>query len=317
MLSQETTLPHDPATEGTPFDVTDLICVTPPYLALQHLRRRTAGDVSATVPVETPRGRQAAVMGIGEVGRHLAILGLCAAASVNPREGRHAYLARTAEAEWVAPPSLTDPTGLLTGNARAQMTGPRQAHADTELVDSGNGQVLARMRIGYDVLPHRLLTRLLEHENPGAGPVLPAPDAGSAYSQPLPLENFSYDQQTGAARADLLITPALCPGHFDGHPVLPVAIAATAMSNLVDHAIAQRHPHAHWLSGPLTLTADQFACAGQTVTFQARPAGTMGYHCTARLDSRLIASVNVKLILVDSLLLPPSTTPSTPLPQSR
>ncbi|CAL9329868.1 hypothetical protein SUDANB108_00049 [Streptomyces sp. enrichment culture] len=303
MLSQDT-LPTTETAPGTPLDVTGRICVTAPYFALRDLRQTAPGEVTATVPVESSRGRQAAVMGIGEVGRHLAILGLCAASSVNPRAGRHAYLARTAEVQWVAAPTLAPPVGPLTGRAHARTTTDRRATAQTLLVDSGSGQVLAQMRIGYDVVPHRLLTRLLEGENTPAAATHTSADSASPYARPLPLRDLAYDERNGEARGSLLITPDLCPGHFDGHPVLPVAVAATAMSNLVDHAITQRHPHAHWLAGPLTLSADRFACAGQTVTFKARPAGTMSYHCTAELDDQPIASVTVQLILVDALLLP-------------
>ncbi|MEV6962703.1 hypothetical protein AB0M97_26715 [Streptomyces sp. NPDC051207] len=303
MLSQDI-LPTTDTTAGAPYDVTGRICVTAPYFALRDLRQIAPGEVTATVPVESGRGRQAAVMGIGEVGRHLAILGLCAASSVNPRPGRHAYLARTAEVRWVAAPTLAPPVGALTGRAHAQTTKDRRATAHTLLVDSGSGQVLAHMRIGYDVLPHRLLARLLEDEGTAAAATPTSADGASPYARPLPMRDLAYDERTGKARGSLLITPDLCPGHFDGHPVLPVAIAATAMSNLVDHAIAQRHPHAHWLAGPLTLSADRFACAGQTVTFTARPEGTMGYHCTAEIDGLPIAAVTVQLVLVDALLLP-------------
>ena len=57
-------------------DIGPHICVTPPYYALGDLASPAPGLAGATVPVQTPTGRQATLINIAEAGRHLAILGL-------------------------------------------------------------------------------------------------------------------------------------------------------------------------------------------------------------------------------------------------
>ncbi|GHH56248.1 hypothetical protein [Streptomyces candidus] len=315
MTAFESLSDHE-AAAAVPLDVEDLVCVSRPYFALEDLRRIGPGRVVATVPIESDPGRQAAVIGVGEVGRHLAILGLCAASTVNRRPGRFAYLARGARVEWLADPTLAPQESPLIGHAKAAFTTSRKATADARLTDAFSGEILARMSVSYDVLPHRLLTRLLEAPVPGETSTLPAaaPSRGAVpparpYGEPVPLEKFRLEPATGILSAELPVTAALCPGHFDGHPVLPVAIAATAMTTLVDRGVAELYPHARWLAGPLTLTADAFARAGETVTFTATPTQAMTYQCVARTESRTVASVNIQLVLVDPRTLTQSVPP--------
>ncbi|MGB8944036.1 MAG: hypothetical protein WCD21_27965 [Streptomyces sp.] len=308
MIAYESLSDHD-AAAAAPLDVEDLVCVSSPYFALEGLRRIAPGRASATVPIESDPGRQAAVMGVGEVGRHLAILGLCAASTINRRPGRFAYLARGARLEWLAEPTLAPQEGPLIGHAKAAFTTSRKATADARLTDAFSGEIVAHMSVCYDVLPHRLLTRLL-----GAPPsedisFLETTPSARPYSEPIPLERFRIEPATGTVSAELPVTAALCPGHFDGHPVLPVAVAATAMTTLVDKAVAELYPHARWLAGPLTLQADGFASAGETVVFTATPTRGMAYRCVARTKSRTVASVDIQLILVDSVTLNRSAPP--------
>ncbi|MBT2427482.1 hypothetical protein J7F02_17845 [Streptomyces sp. ISL-112] len=306
MIAYESLSDHE-ATAATPLDPSGLICVSRPYFALEDLRRIAPGRVVATVPVETDPGRQAAVMGVGEAGRHLAILGLCAASTINRSPGRFAYLARTARVEWLAGPTLAPQQGPLVGHAKATFTTLRKATADTRLTDASTGEIIARMSVAYDVLPHQLLTRLLGAPTPTSAP--PA----NPYREPIPLEHFRLDPATGTVSAELPVTTTLCPGHFDDHPVLPVAVAATAMTRLVDRAIEELYPHARWVAGPLTLQADGFAHAGETVTFTATPIRGMTYRCIARTTTQTLASVDVQLVLIDphTLTQPAPTSAST------
>ncbi|MGB8938716.1 MAG: hypothetical protein WCD21_00500 [Streptomyces sp.] len=315
MIAYESLSDHE-AAAAVPLDVEDLVCVSRPYFALEDLRRIAPGRASATVPIESDPGRQAAVMGVGEVGRHLAILGLCAASTINRRPGRFAYLARGARVEWLAAPTLAPQEGPLIGHAKAAFTTPRKATANARLTDAFSGEIVAHVSVCYDVLPHRLLTRLLdappsEDTSTSSEAISFRETAPSArpYSEPIPLERFHIEPATGTVSAKLPVTAALCPGHFDGHPVLPVAVAATAMTTLVDQAVAELYPHARWLAGPLTLQADGFARAGETVTFTATPTRAMTYRCVARTKSQTVASVDIQLILVDPVTLDQSVPP--------
>src|SRR5260370_12037832 len=125
LLSSSTSRP------GEPLDVPSVICVPRPYFALSDLRQITPGEVSADISAETDPMGQAVSIGIGEVGRHLAILGLCGAATVNPRSGRHFYLARTAHLQWLAPVGerSTADASRLNGYPHAQFVRPRTAPA--------------------------------------------------------------------------------------------------------------------------------------------------------------------------------------------
>ncbi|PCG87086.1 hypothetical protein CIB93_06020 [Streptomyces sp. WZ.A104] len=316
VIAYESLSDHE-AAAAVPLDVEDLVCVSRPYLALEDLRRIAPGRVIATVPIESSSGRQAAVMGVGEAGRHLAILGLCAASTINRRPGRFAYLARAARVEWLAAPTLAPQQSPLIGHAKAAFTTSRKATADARLTDAFSGEIVARMSVSYDVLPHRLLTRLLDDAppsedtstSPGGIPFRETAPSSRPYGEPIPLERFRLEPATGTISAELPVTAALCPGHFDGYPVLPVAVAATAMTTLVDQAVAELYPHARWLAGPLTLQADGFARAGETVTFTATPTRGMTYRCVARTKSRTVASVDIQLILVDPVTLDQSVPP--------
>ena len=276
---------------GTPLDVEPLICVSRPYFALEGLRQLKAGEVVAGVPVETDPGLQASVIGVGEVGRHLAILGLCAAATINPRPGRHFYLARSADLEWLAPPVSGGSRAphRLTGRARAEFTALRRAEADTELTDD-TGKALARMNVVYDVMPYPVVTRLLGDPVPTEPPSSERP-----YARTIPLGPVRQDGKVYSS--ELPITADLCPGHFDGYPVLPVAVLATAMTTLIDRVADLLCPGSRWLPGPLHLRAEGFARAGQTVVFELvyAPAGG-GHHCTARVGGQTVAAVTMESV---------------------
>ena len=203
---------------------------------MPDLRRIAPGRVIVTVPIEAHPGRQAAVIGIGEVGRHLTILGLCAASALNRKTGRHAYLARTARVNWLAEPTLAPKHDPLIGHAQAVFDTSRRARADTRLTDVTTGEVLVQMAIGYDVLPYRLLAYLFGEPQPDT------PSTDNPYAAPMLLDSLKFDDATGTGTisGELHVTADLCQAHFGGHPILPVAIAATAMTNLVDHGMSRR-----------------------------------------------------------------------------
>jgi hypothetical protein len=237
------------------------ICVTPPYYALGDLVSPAPGLTRATVPVQTPTGRQMTHINLAEAGRHLAILGLCAAASTNPRPGQHYYLAHRGVGR-MYPPGKTLST--LHGSASARMAGRNRAFAETELRDAEGGLV-ARLDLEYLVLSVPVFGRL-------TGPAT-APDAtepASPYSVPAPLTDIAVD--TRSASAKLSVEATLCRGHFDGHPALPVSVAGYAAFALFDHVLeAAAGPGARWQAGRYRLEADHLAPAGQTCAVDVEP----------------------------------------------
>lgn len=282
-----------PSTAGSAA-ITSRICVSAPYFALEGLREVGGpGAVAAEVRVDVDPGRQAAVIGCAEVGRHLAILGLCAAATVNPAADRHFYLARKARIDWLAGPTVGGTGRLLTGHARAAFTGRRTATAQA-LLEGREGR-LARAVIDYDVLSAPLFLRAF-----GSAPA-PSLPVGDPYGDPLPLSGITADSV--GARAALDVTADLCPGHFDERPVLPVAMIGAAMTDLIDHVVAQlsADPGVRWLPGIVEIEAFRFAPAGSRVDFElvSRAGRTtpVGFTCTARIGADVLATGDIDITL--------------------
>jgi 3-hydroxymyristoyl/3-hydroxydecanoyl-(acyl carrier protein) dehydratase len=289
---------------GEPLDVASSICVSPPYYALSGLRQAAPGEVSANISAEADPMGQAASIGIGEAGRHLAILGLCGAAAVNPRAGRHFYLARTAHLQWLAPAgerSAPD-ASRLRGQAHAKFTSPRNAWADTELTDQ-HDRVLARAQLEYQVMTTAAFARLFARTvaEPGIpGPPVPAP-ATSPHGQALPLSAPRWDRDV--LTAELEVSADMCAGHFDGFPMLPVATAGRAMTSLLDQVVRRLtgNPATRWLTRTADIAAERFVPAGSTVTFTFRPgrrSGTMhSFHCDARAGTDTIATASFTIVI--------------------
>jgi acyl-coenzyme A thioesterase PaaI-like protein len=237
------------------------ICVTPPYYALEDLVSPAPGLASATVPVQTPTGRQLTHINLAEGGRHLAILGLCAAASVNPRAGQHYYLAHRGIGR-MYPPAKTLTT--LRGTASARMSGRNRALAETELHDA-DGNLVARLDLEYLVLSVPVFRRLM---GPAAEP--DAMEPASPYSAPAPLTDVAVDARRATAK--LSVEAATCRGHFAGYPALPVSVAGYASFALFDHVLgATTGPDARWQAGRYQLVADHLASAGETCTVDVEP----------------------------------------------
>lgn len=271
-------------------DIGPHICVTPPYYALDRLASPAPGLASATVPVQTPTGRQATLINVAEAGRHLAILGLCAAATTNPKDDQHFYLAHRGLGR------MYPPVGTLTalhGTATARMSGRNRAVAETELRDAG-GNLVARLDLEYLVLSVPVFRRLM-------GPAT-APDAtepASPYGATAPLVDVAVDARSATAK--LVVETALCRGHFDGYPALPVSVAGNAAFALFDHVLAATAGHeARWQAGVYRLRADHLAAAGQTCSVDVEPsapaepgAHDRAFTGTLRAGDREIFSIQV------------------------
>jgi hypothetical protein len=289
---------------GEPLDVTFSICVSSPYFALSGLRQAAPGEVSAGISAEADPMGQAVSIGIGEAGRHLAILGLCGAAAVNPRAGRHFYLARTAHLHWLAPAgerSAPD-ASRLRGHAHAKFTSLRSAQADTELTDL-HGRVLAKAQLEYQVMTTAAFARLFARTD--AKPRIPGPPAlapaASPHSRGLPLTARRWDRDV--LTAELEVSADMCAGHFDDFPMLPVATTGCAMTSLLDHVVRRLtgNPAARWLTRTVDIAAERFVPAGSTVTFTVRPGRRSGtthsFHCEARTDIDTIATASFIIII--------------------
>jgi hypothetical protein len=237
------------------------ICVTPPYYALGDLTSPAPGLAGATVPVQSPTGRQATLINLAEAGRHLAILGLCAAASTNPKTARHYYLAHRGIGRMYPPVGALS---TLHGTASARMAGRNRAVAETELHDD-DGNLVARLDLEYLVLSVPVFRRLM-----GTATAADATGPASPYSKPAALADVAVDIRGGTAK--LAVEATMCRGHFAGYPALPVSVAGYASFALFDHVLeAAAGPDARWQAGVYRLQADHLAAAGQTCTVDVEP----------------------------------------------
>lgn len=237
------------------------ICVTPPYFALHDLTSERPGRASADVPVQSRTGRQVTRINVAEAGRHLAILGLCAAASAHPSSARHYYLAHRGVGRMYPP---LDAAGGLTGTATARMVGRNRASAETVLHDSA-GNLVARLDLEYLVMREPVFRRLL-----GTPTEPDATQPANPYSGAAPLSDVAVHARTATAK--LAVESAMCRGHFDGYPALPVSVAGYAAFALFDHVHEMTEgADAGWQAGVYRLRADSLAAAGQLCTVDVEP----------------------------------------------
>jgi 3-hydroxymyristoyl/3-hydroxydecanoyl-(acyl carrier protein) dehydratase len=292
------------------------ICVRDPYFALREVSEVVEGEVLARVPVEQEPEAEASPITAAEVGRHLAILGSCAASRVNRKEGQHYYLARRARLERLHEGPLPRFSEPLWGSARAEFTDKRSATART-LLASPTGQPLFSLEVEYNVLSAAAFSRLFQgarqemRREPRAerGPRNGTPGDFAAlrqnpYRTALPLRDFVRDGEClkatlGPVRAEQ------CKGHFALHPVLPVAVVMSGLSGLAGALLRQLlgNESARYLVTWGEVRADNLAYAGETVTFGSHRHDVQGrehrFYCWAAVGERLVGVMELTLTTLE------------------
>ncbi|MFL5358263.1 3-hydroxyacyl-ACP dehydratase FabZ family protein [Archangium sp.] len=289
------------------------ICVRDPYFALHAVTVVGDGEVTAGVPVEQETGRECSPINAAEVGRHLAILGSCAASLVNPKEGQHYYLARRARLERLHEGPLPRAPGLLRGTAKADFKERRTATAHT-LLSSEEGQPLFALEVDYNVLSAAAFMRLFQgarqdmRSEPRAGREERCTSGDFAalrqnpHREPPPLCDTVRDGE--CLKATLNVGAELCKGHFAMHPVLPVAVVMSALSQLAGTLLGELVGNAsvRYLVKHGEVRAESLAYAGETVTFGAHLHGVEGsdhrFYCWASVGERLVGVMELTLTRV-------------------
>ncbi|MFR9676604.1 hypothetical protein [Streptomyces sp. TR06-5] len=249
-----------------PVDVLERIGVSAPYYALENVTSAGPGLVRASVPVQCPPGRQVSPIGLSEAGRHLAIAGLCAAATAHPLRGRHYYLAREVVGRSVVPDSGCDEDARwLRARAGAEFGSKRRARAHTELLHM-DGTPLLEMHVEYDVLSERVFRRMFDV------PEQRVPEQrgrrGNPYTRLPEVEGL---KATGTnAVGSVRVGPEACRGHFEGFPAMPVAITGGALVRLLDAIVTHDDPEGRWVFHTLRLAADHLPPAGERIELSAR-----------------------------------------------
>jgi hypothetical protein len=277
-------------------EIAELIEVRAPYFALRNLSAQTPGTVTASVVPEQPRGHELGGFAAAEAGRHLAIAGSCACASLDPAAGKRFYLANRATLRRVSQaPALEGPLAV---QATAISRDKRKAEAQATIADA-LGRVLFALDVGYMVLEERVFQRMFSAHRRDLRAQTRTPGGifdhlrKSPYQKPLPLLTTQLDRDAGVALLPEL-QGELCAGHFPMYPAMPVALLMYGLSSLSGEVLRARYgsQHRYFVQGA-HVRADNLAFAGDSLRFEAHwrgsEAGDDAFEARALLPSGAVA----------------------------
>ncbi len=242
------------------------ISVQTPYFALNNFRRDGEWLLAEAEPT-APSAYEAGPVACAEAGRHLAILGSCAASMQNPEPGRSCYPVRGSQLVRHAGRASEGVLGKVALRARCtRFDSVRcQARAETQLLDM-DGNVISVFTVDYHVIPAATFATLFAahaqptHEKSGVDPYL-------QFSE-LP----AVVREGGAWRADLgPVLAEACAGHFEGVPAYPVSIMLRDATALVSTAMRQQSGNAKLRISVVGGEArtERFIFAGERAVLQA------------------------------------------------
>jgi hypothetical protein len=275
--------------------------VVPPYFALGEVSQGDDGVLTAGVPVTQALGKEPGPITATESGRHLAILGSCAAALANPADGRHFYLAYDAEVRRSrSRVDDADASGLV-ASARSHFVDPTTAVALTDL-RTGDGRTIYTIVVFYLVVAEADFRGLFaEHAQPDAD-LDGRPDP---YVDVIGLENVSiWDTRMHGTLGT--IDPYRCAGHFPGLPAMPVAFLLSnvgdAAGNLLAHVLGR--DEITYVIREASIRAENLAFAGERVDvhveYQRFAGGVHWLHCAAIAEGeKPVGKVHLKLRVRD------------------
>jgi len=237
----------------------DLICVDRPYFALQNLEVISAGAVSATVEFESDNEYEQG-LSTAEIGRHLAILGSCALASLNDSQKKNFYLTTLATGVRFHYSVSKGNTYFIT--ARGKKSSKRAGQAQMEL-RATNGQLLAEMTTEYSVVPSGTFERLYKDYRQETNHV------SSPYTQPMPVVLTELSENLAKANINK-IDSRYCAGHFAQYPALPVAMLMEVLNRLVGQHLKKCFGGSTFYCLECISNANNLVFAGQSISFEIR-----------------------------------------------
>lgn len=226
----------------------DRICVRPPYFALQQLHR--AGDtLHATAPTELALGFEQAPIGAAEMGRHGAILGLCAAALSQSDDTRRYYLARKAN-------FIGHPVAIAAHEVRfsAQLSYLDKRKAVAQVFVRADDVLLGELSIDYTVLTENAFAWMFR-SNQQLGVQTSGYDAELAGTWRYGQDDITFSVPK--------IPLAVCSGHFDAYPALPVAVLMSYLVRLGGRLVGGPYRSVYG-----EVKADDLCWAGAGVRFE-------------------------------------------------
>lgn len=208
------------------------ICVSPPYFAFKKIYQ-FEDVLIAPIEREQQMGNEASQMTVGEICRHLAILGTCSA-SLTQTE-KFYYLAKIGMANLVEKTSVNPDPGKRQLYAVMQCKGSdkRTANSKGFLINSSEEKIVANVDVSYEKIADKLFKKFFNSHFQ-----LTKDYATNPYSKTIEFENVEMknDQLTATIPK---IPNEYCAGHFDGCPAIPIAYSAYNITRYVGELFYQ------------------------------------------------------------------------------
>lgn len=244
-------------------NIGDRVAVHPPYLAFRSLEIDEDTTLYGTFVPEQPIGFEEGPVTAAEIGRHLAILGACAASCAGSPVLTY-HLATEAHYKRLCDPLSTADGQTLRASAKILKQERRDLVVDTAVFA---GNQFASLRVRYQVLTAPIFTRMFQQfRNLGSSSAF---SAQSPYVSLLPLRFDAPGHESVFAHSDALL-PDACAGHFPDYPAWPVALVMHCLGRVSTNLLH------HLTKRPLTYTvleadmyADTLVFASQPLTFSA------------------------------------------------
>lgn len=272
-------------------DICRRIAVERPYFAFSKLFTGKNGEILGEVQREHPLGYECSPLSAAEIGRHLAILGSCAAAAQSD-DTRRFYLATRAEYQRIrfTQRDLPNNTKFL-ATARIEQSTARTLSAKMTM-QIGNDTPFVSLFVEYRILSEPLFQRLFAHlAVPGDFTSIESP-----YTNPIPL-SWSEPSNTTIVARNGGLPPHNCAGHFRGYPAWPVAIIVACMLRTVEKLFQHvLQSPVQWLMDSCTVEAFELVAAATPVTFSTTYLGTIAesqhkFMCVASAGNEICARV--------------------------
>lgn len=244
--------------------VAQCINVNPPYFAFKELWAIDQLLMGSFV-AEQPLAYEVGPITAGELGRHLAILGSCAAATLQSGEEKY-YLATKAH-------FIRKATCVVSANdllyASAQVLSMNQRNL-TVRANAWGREPLAELICEYIILSPAVFKRSFKQYYINQDLTRAA---HSPYAQSISL-HYTVVHEGRLEATGGPLSPEQCAGHFDNYPCWPVAIISQTAFSATGELLKRRlGKNVRFCVRETTLFADKLVCASTVLRFNVELTG--------------------------------------------
>lgn len=274
-------------------EICERIAVQAPYFAFTELRGLPNRMVQGTFASEQPLGFENGPVASAEIGRHLAILGSCAAVAWQASPQIY-YLATKARYS-----KLHDVAARAAGacyQATAEVLSQDRRSLTAQAIISAE-KPFAHLYCEYQALSESVFLRLFkDYRVPSA----PRPEH-SPYGQSVQLEFDAIGGHALVAHSGAL-APARCAGHFLDYPAWPVAIivhtVAQTTSRLLHHLLDKE---VSYTVVKCDLVAHQLVPASEPLSFHTRSITASAYLSHYVFETRVMRQAELVAVVTTEL----------------